>query len=175
MEDSFKAIGLGVVAAAVVGGLAFLTDRYFEAYWPTMVLLLIPSLIAFFITGLALGEPLKLPGKVGFVLSFLIWGVIFFVPGYWLWERGTLSPLWFGIASAVALSASFFIMDRDYAATEKELGIENRCPNCGKKLGRPEQKYMGSSETVGAGGRGYSTAHWDTVFVCKKCGWEGTR
>jgi hypothetical protein len=173
MNESLKAIAMGLIAAAIVGGLAFLTDRYFEAFWPTMVVILVPTVIAFLITMVGLADPLKTMAA-GFAVSLLVWGGIFFTLGYWMWERNTLSPLWFGIGFAAAACGTFFIMERSYAALEKELGIENRCPQCNRKLKKPEQRYMGSSQTVGSGGQGYSTAHWDSVFVCK-CGWEGTR
>ena len=174
MNESFKAIVWGLVAALVVGGLTFLTDRFFDAFWPTFVVLLTASLIAFLMTALALSEPLK-TAAAGFGVSLLIWGAIFYLLGYMNWERGTLSPVWFAAGFAVVTCLTFFTMERQHTAQEKRLGIFNACPKCGTKLKYQGEEYAGSTVEYGAPGTGYKTANYESVFACGKCGYRGAR
>jgi predicted RNA-binding Zn-ribbon protein involved in translation (DUF1610 family) len=164
-EDLVILLGGGILAA----GMPALLDRVATPFWPTGIALFVFALIGALILYAAVPEK-----PLWKTLTFLIWASVFGVFVFAIWERHSLSPVWYGIVWLCLAGISVVIGTRKARESRKEQGVFIGCPRCGKEMRYDGHAYAGSVQQVDAGGFGTRTAQYASRYRCPKCGFIKT-
>ncbi len=171
MRDYLKSVLLAVVGALLVTGVTILLDRTCGPFWPVWLALLVFTIIGCVITIAALTADFEYEIAC-WIASITVWGIIFGVFVFAIWERRSLSPLWYGAVWCVIIGVAGPIGDLKARRFLREHALDNPCPHCGAEMRYSGQAYVGSTDAVGSSGYGTRTAHYETAYRCPKCGYE---
>jgi hypothetical protein len=174
MNEKWVNVLLAVGVFVLVSGIIALLDRLVAPFWPTQIAVFVFSAIGCGLIGSELASYYK-HKAASWIGSIIGWGAIFGLFAFVFRERHSLLPIWYGVVwfcvAAIATKISI-LRDRQFM---KDHGMDNSCPRCGAELKYKGEGLAGYTDTIGSSGRGTRTASYESIYKCRKCGYEGRR
>lgn len=178
--DKFFAVLLSFFGALVVTGILALIDWLFTPSWPTWMALTFFSLVGCCVSVFSLVsisfstsrerfiELAFIASVIGSIVGWIVLSVVFV---FIVWQRHSLSSVWYGVCWFMAVGVTSYWGVIFHERWERKHNPRSICPECGRIM-RYTEEYDGSINRIDAYGQGTRTPQYKSVYKCKKCGYK---